>query len=80
MTKTCTCCHQALPADRYFFSIDKRENLTSWCKACRAKKSREWYEARGRLMRGYNRTHPHARPIREEAAPVDFGALMAAWR
>lgn len=56
-TVRCNQCGEDLPCDEEFYSPDGRLPA-SWCKACRAERSRGWYARQGGAARKARRRSP----------------------
>ena len=56
-TKRCGACKRTLPCDSFQKNRRRSDGLQSACRACKAKRDRDWYERRGHTQRARNRSY-----------------------
>jgi hypothetical protein len=52
--KRCTACQQWLPLERFEPIVELRSGLDSWCRRCRAERTRQWREENPEYLAEYN--------------------------
>lgn len=73
--RTCTACGEDKQPSQFSRSVSARDGLHTWCRSCKARRSREWYASNAEAIRAKEKARYLADPATKKA-----GAMRSYYR